>query len=87
MTSSFLYYFIRFLFEGMIWLIIIRVVLSWMPVDPYSPFVRLLNDLTEPVLEPFRRIIPPIGGFDFSPIVVLFVLEFLEQILLRMLYR
>ncbi len=85
--NSFLYYFIRFLFEGMIWLILIRVVLSWMPVDPYSPLVRLLRELTDPVLEPFRRLIPPMGGFDFSPIVALFVLEFLEQILLRMLYR
>ncbi len=86
MTSSFLYYFIRFLFEGMIWLIIIRVVFSWMPIDPYSPFVRLLREITDPVLEPFSRLIPPIGGLDFSPIVALFVLEFLEQLLLRMLY-
>ncbi len=85
--NGFLYYFVRFLFEGMIWLIIIRVVLSWMPVDPYSPLVRLLRELTDPVLEPFRRLIPPMGGFDFSPIVALFVLEFLEQFLLRMLYR
>jgi YggT family protein len=85
--NSFLYYFIRFLFEGMIWLIIIRVVLSWVPIDPYSPMVRMLREITDPVLEPFRRLIPPIGGFDFSPIVALFVLEFLEQFLLRMMYR
>ncbi len=86
MVTNFLYYFIRILFEGLIWLIFIRVLLSWFPIDPYSPLVRILRDITDPILEPFHRIIPPMGGFDLSPIAAMIVLELLEQLLLRMIF-
>lgn len=53
-------------------LIIVAVVLiSWIDVPRSHPAVRLLRTVTEPVLAPVRRILPPVGGMDFSPVVVL----------------
>ncbi len=58
-------------------LIIVRIILSWI-TSPINRLTRLLMRLTDPVLEPFRRIIPPLGMFDISPIVVLLILNFLQ---------
>lgn len=58
-------------------LIVFRIVLSW--VTSYSNrMLRFLSRLTDPIMEPFRRLIPPLGMFDLSPIVVLFLLHFLQ---------
>ena len=62
-------------------LILIRVLMSWFPIDPNNPIARLLIDITEPVLAPFRRIIPRIGMFDLSPLAALLVLQFLGGII------
>ena len=64
-------------------LVFIRVLLTWIPnLDPYNPIVRLLYQATDPVLEPARRIIPPLGGMiDISPMIVLFALSILAQML------
>lgn len=48
--------------------IIIRIVLSWIAPQTYNPVVALLANITDPLLRPFRRLIPPLGGFDLSPI-------------------
>ena len=58
-------------------LIVVRIVLSW--VTSYgNRLLRVLMKLTDPILEPFRRLIPTLGAFDISPIVVLFLLHFLQ---------
>ena len=55
-----------------IYLIILRAILSWFEQNPSNPFTRLLFTVTEPVLRPVRRLIPPIGGkLDLSPLIVL----------------
>ena len=60
-----------------------RVLMTWIPnLDPYNPIVQFLHQVTDPVLEPARRLIPPIGMVDISPIVVLIVLNFLARALL-----
>lgn len=60
-----------------------RILLSWVPnIDPYHPAVQLLFQITDPVLEPARRIIPPIGMIDISPIVVFIALGFLQRLLM-----
>ncbi len=59
--------------------ILVRVLLSWFPVDPHNPIVRLIFDVTEPVLVPFRRVLPRIGMFDLSPLAALLVLGFLAR--------
>jgi YggT family protein len=68
--------------------LLVRVLMTWIPnLDPYNPIVQFLLQLTEPVLEPARRLIPPIGMIDISPIVVLFALSFIGQMLQDMSIR
>jgi YggT family protein len=67
------------------WLIIIRVLISWVAPNPYNMVVQIITALTEPIMEPFRRIIPPFGFIDISPIIVIFMIEFV-RILLSKLY-
>lgn len=81
---------VSFLFQAYEFLILIRVLLSWVNVNPYRPainhpLVDLLHRITDPVLQPLRRIIPPLGGLDLSPVVALILLEILRQVVLRVL--
>ncbi|MBK1648700.1 YggT family protein [Rhabdochromatium marinum] len=62
--------------------IIIRVILSWVNPDPYNPAVALLGRLTDPLMLPAQRLLPPIGGIDLSPMVVMMVLVLLQMLLL-----
>ncbi len=77
---------INFLFTALNFAILIRVILSWVRVDPYHPLVRIIYQITEPILAPFRRAIPPTAGLDFSPIVAFFVLELLRRLILGLLF-
>lgn len=64
-------------------LILARVLLSWVPnIDPYNPAVRFIYEATEPFLKPVRELLPPMGGFDFSPIVLLIGVQVIGQILI-----
>lgn len=65
-------------------MILARILMTWIPnLDYYHPLVRFIYDWTEPVLAPFRRMLPPLGGFDLSPILVFAVLEFIRGVILR----
>ncbi len=69
------------------WMILARVIMTWIPnIDYYHPVVKFIYGGTEPVLAPFRRMLPPLGGFDLSPILVYVVLEFIRGAILRALY-
>lgn len=69
-----------------LWLLILaRVLMSWVRVDPYSPLARTIYELTEPILAPVRNLLPPMGGFDFSPIIVLIGIQLIGQILISAL--
>ena len=62
------------------WLIIARAILSWVNPDPYNPIVRFLYSVTEPVLYAIRRRLPVFfGGIDFSPMIVILVIIFLDN--------
>jgi YggT family protein len=63
--------------------VIIRAIISWVNPDPFNPIVRFLYRATEPVLGYARRIVPPLGGIDLSPILVLVVIVFLDQFLVQ----
>ena len=63
--------------------ILAAVVLSWIRLSPDNPVARLVYTLTEPVLAGARRIIPPMGGLDLSPMVVLIGLQLLRALLVR----
>ena len=66
------------------WIIIIRALLSWVNPDPYNPIVQFLNSITEPVLYRVRQLIPMSGmGIDFSPIIVILAIIFLQAFLIN----
>ena len=61
--------------------ILIKVILSWVAPHNYNPITALLNTMAEPVLRPFRRIVPAVGGFDISPIFAIILLKATEIVL------
>ena len=68
------------------WIIIGRAIISWVNPDPYNPIVRFLTSVTEPVLYPIRRRIPiSLGGIDFSPIIVILGIIFIQSFLVQSL--
>src|SRR5919201_4750060 len=69
-------------------IIIARAVISWVSTDPYNPIVQFLYRATEPVLEPIRRRLPGGGfGIDFSPLIVILAIYFLDEFLVRSLQQ
>jgi len=61
--------------------LIIRIVLSWVPHNPYNQAIRFLYKITDPILNPVRRFIPPIKGIDFSPVIVFLGLGLFKKII------
>ena len=69
------------------WVIIARAVISWVNPDPYNPIVRFLYSVTDPVLLALRRRLPLyFGGIDFSPIIVILVIMFLQRFVVASLH-
>jgi YggT family protein len=64
--------------------VILVVIVSWLPISPFSPWVRWAFAITEPILQPLRGIVPRIGMFDITPIVAYFLLGIVEWAFLRM---
>jgi YggT family protein len=64
-----------------IWIVIARAVISWVNADPYNPIVRFLVQITDPVLYKIRRYLPPMGGLDLSPMILILVIVFLQSFL------
>ncbi len=60
--------------------IFIRAIISWVPIDPRSSLVTVLDQITEPILEPLRRIVPRLGMIDITPLVAILLLSFVGQI-------
>ena len=67
------------------WMILIRALLSWVSPDPFNPIVQFLNKATEPVLEPIRRLLPPMA-IDLSPIIAFLAIMFLKSFLVTTLF-
>jgi YggT family protein len=55
--------------------IFIRALLSWFPIDPRNPLVTILYDVTEPILDPLRRVIPRLGMIDITPLVAIILIQ------------
>lgn len=72
---------LKLLINIYLWGVVIQAVLSWINPDPRHPIIRLLAQLTAPVLRPARRLIPPISGVDLSPILVVVTLIFISLLL------
>jgi len=68
------------------WIVIVSAVLSWVNPDPYNPIVRFLYEATEPVLSRIRRWLPiQLGGIDFSPMLLILALMFVQSFLVQTL--
>ncbi|MGW8193583.1 MAG: YggT family protein [Desulforhopalus sp.] len=75
-----------FLLTAYMWIIVGRAVISWVNADPYNPIVRFLYEVTEPVLSRIRRFLPmSMGGIDFSPMILILAIMFLQSFLVRTL--
>jgi YggT family protein len=61
--------------------VLASVVLSWMSLSEDNPLVRVVRQLTEPVFTPVRRVVPAVGGFDLSPLIVLLLIGLLRRLL------
>ena len=80
-----LVYFIDLFFTLLSLAILARVLLSWVRVNPYHPAVEFLYQITEPILAPLRRIIPPVGMADISPIVAMILLWIIQEVLVAVI--
>ena len=70
-----------------IWIVIARAVIAWVNADPYNPIVRFLVQVTDPLLDRIRRLVPSLGGIDFSPMILIFGIVFLQSFLVPTLMR
>lgn len=77
---------IRTIFQVIYLVVIVHVIISWVPVRRSHPAVLLLNGIVEPLLRPFRRLLPPArtGGLDLSPILLIVVLWVIERVIISM---
>lgn len=69
-------------------LILARIIISFIRVSPYhptwGPIIRFIHQATEPILAPVRNMLPPMGGLDFSPLIVLILARFLGQLIISL---
>jgi YggT family protein len=75
---------IQALFQLLTIIIIVDAVVSFI-LSPYQPFRQFLDKLVNPMLEPIRRIVPPIMNMDFSPIILLLILQGIEYLILKII--
>jgi len=84
MLISILIQLINILSQFIILVVIAKVILSYF-MDPYHPIRRTLDNLVEPMLAPIRRVVPLIGMFDFSPLILIILVQILSSALIRFL--
>ncbi|MDA1002510.1 MAG: YggT family protein [Chloroflexi bacterium] len=74
---------VQLLIQILIFAIFARSILTWFPIDKNGPIFQALNAITEPVLDPLRRVIPSMGAVDISPMVAILLLVFIQTALSR----
>jgi YggT family protein len=76
---------VSWLFDFVRIAILVRVISSWLPISPYSKWIRWSYALSEPILRPLRQVIPSLGMIDITPIIAYFLLGFIQGAALRLL--
>ncbi|MDA8233392.1 MAG: YggT family protein [Clostridia bacterium] len=76
---------VNLFFQILWWLVIARILLSWLPNPPHNQLIKFIYQATDPILVPFQRLIPPIGMIDISPMVALFALELVRKLVISLL--
>lgn len=77
---------VSLIFNILYFLLVVRIILSWVRLDPYNEIVQTIYRVTDPILLPFRRLPLQAGGMDFSPIVAFLVLSVLRNFIVNVLY-
>lgn len=62
-----------------------RIIISWFPMPANNPIVVLIYTVTEPILAPIRRYVPKFGAFDFTPMIAMLLILFIQSVLIRVL--
>ncbi len=79
---------INLLFGAFYILVFANIILSWVRPNPYhptwGPIIRVVNGIVDPILNPLRRLMPPLGGLDFSPMVVLLLARVLQGAIINL---
>jgi len=70
-----------------IFLLVIRIILSWVGADPYNEIVRIIYMITDPILMPLRRLPLQVGMLDFSPMIAFILLSVLRSFIVNVLYQ
>ena len=77
---------INITFEILTYIIFIRVILSWFSHNPYQPIIKLIYQISDTILSPIRNLVSPIGGIDISPIIAIFIIQMIKNIILKSLF-
>jgi YggT family protein len=75
--------FVRVFTDIMIAAIFVRAILSWVITDPQNPLITVLDQITEPILGPLRRVVPRLGMFDITPMVAMIILIAIQQMVIK----
>jgi YggT family protein len=78
---------VSLLFNVLYFILIIRIIMSWINPDPYNEIVQIIYRVSDPILAPFRRLPLQMGGIDFSPILAFVVLSVLRNFIVNILYH
>lgn len=77
---------VTFLFDLWSFALLARVFLSWFNVSPYHPVVQMLHKVTDPILVPLRRVVPPLGMVDITPVVAFILVQLAERMVVAALW-
>jgi len=79
--------FISLAFNIVYFVLVVRIILSWVGVDPYNEIVIIIYRITDPILMPLRRLPLQVGMIDFSPIVAFLILSVVKSFIVNVLYQ
>lgn len=87
MSQAFVITVVHYAFRVYMFIVFGRVICSWLPISPYGKIYQFLFTMTEPLLLPIRKLMPRTMMLDFSPMILLFLLYFVERLLLILIYN
>jgi YggT family protein len=68
-------------------IVLVDVIATWILPNPYHPFRQALDRIVEPMMAPIRRIVPPLGTLDFSPLILLILIQVITAVLVNLVAR
>ena len=78
---------ISLIFNIVYFVLVIRIIISWVGADPYNEIVRVIYKISDPILEPFKRLPLQLGSIDFSPIIAFILLSVVKGFIVNVLYQ